>query len=248
MRFARGVVAAAIVAVASGIAGCSQSPATGSVVGDSYKCLSHTIDGTMLDAATPVGEVTGAAAIMLAEATWDDGSPLTLKDDGWFLAGQTDESVLIMRELSADEAGMGGPPGSDHEVIEVSRLEGASNAPDGWYVTADSMCPLTVDLGDLGVPTVTLDPRHMPDSATTDLQLLVTETDCNSGKTADGRVQLVALRETNDAVTVTIGVEQNSGDQTCQGNPATPYTVHLDAPLGDRDLIDGTRGVALAAP
>jgi len=214
-----------------------------------YQCLEHTIDGEVLAAATPVGDLTGEAATMLSEAQHDDGTPLVLDDEeAWYFAGLSDESLLIMRNLDAGEADGYGPPGSDREVIQVSRLEGAPNAADGWYVTAQSVCPLTVDLGSLAVPTVQLDPAHVANADSTELQLLVTETDCNSGQAADGRVKLVSLKETADTVTVTIGVKPRGGNNTCPGNPATPFTVTLDDPLGDRTIIDGTRGLPMTTP
>lgn len=36
------------------------------------------------------------------------------------------------------------------------------------------------------------------------------------------------------------------GEQHCESNPATPYTVELDEPLGQRRLLDG--GVQPPAP
>lgn len=213
-----------------------------------YKCLDHTIDAAVLNAATPVSELTGEAATMVAEAQNDLGEPLTLDPDaGWILAGQGDESLLIMRPFAEGEVVDGGPPNSDHEIIEISRLHGTNVDPNAWYITANSVCPLTIDLGGLSVPSVALDPAHLPDAATTDVQLLVTESDCNSGQDAQGRVKLVSLVETDDSVTVTVGVKPNNGG-TCPSNPATPFTVKLAEPLGERTLIDGTRGKPLEAP
>lgn len=78
--------------------------------------------------------------------------------------------------------------------------------------------------------------------------MLVTEQGCNSGQTADGRVRLVPLLEAEDSVTVTIGVKPPFGDASCQGNPPALFTVELATPLGDRTIIDGTRGAPLTAP
>ena len=230
------------------LAGCSSVPPSFDEA-SSYLCLQHTIDADVLKAATPVADLTGDAATVLAEAQSDDGTPLTLDPNaGWVLAGQEDESLLIIRPLAKGEAEGYGPPGSDHEIIEISRLHGTNTDPSAWYVTGNSVCPLTIDLGGLTVPTVGLDPTHMPSSDTTELNLLVTERECNSGQDADGRVKLVSLDETDDTVTVTIGVMSRGGDQTCPSNPATPFTVKLAAPLGDRTLMDGTRGVKLTSP
>jgi hypothetical protein len=214
-----------------------------------YLCLSHSIDAETLRAAPPIADLTGAAAEMVANAQSDDGTPLDLDASaGWVLAGTGDESLLIMRPLADGEADGYGPPGSDHEIIEISRLHGTNTDPNAWYVTSHSVCPLTIDLGALNVPSVALDPAQSPTAEATELALLVTESECNSGKAADHRVKLVALEETDTTVTVTIGVKARGGYQTCPGNPATPFTVKLDAPLGDRTIVDGTRGVPLTVP
>lgn len=236
-------------AVALATAGCAPTSTVAYDDAATYQCLSHIIDGEVLHAATPVGDLTGDAATMLAQARWDDGQALTLEDeDAWYVAAQSDHGILIMRTLPADEVGLHGPPNSDREILQVSRVEGSTNLADGWYVMANGHCPLTIDLGDLSVPTVELDPAHLPNPASAVLPLLVTESACNSGQSADGRVRLVSLLETEDSVTVTIGVEPQSTEATCPSNPPTPFTVELEAPLGDRTIIDGTRGAPLTAP
>jgi len=243
---AKAAAASGIAVLALALAGCA---GVGSIDGPStYKCLDHTIDAEVLNSATPVSELTGEAATMVAEAQNDLGEPLKLDPDGgWVLAGQGEESLLIMRPFAEGEVVDGGPPNSDHEIIEISRLHGTNTDPNAWYVTGNSVCPLTIDLGGLDVPTVTMDPAHLPGGDSTELQLLVTERECNSGQDAQGRVKLVSLVETEESVTVTIGVKPNNGG-TCPSNPATPFTVKLEAPVGDRTLIDGTRGVPLTAP
>jgi len=246
MRAALGGLAALVALV---VAGCAQLPGGDFDDASTFRCLHWEIDGDVLAAATPVADLTGDAATMLAEAIHDDGAPLILEnEDDWYLVAQDDESILIMRTVAPEEVGLYGPPGSDREVIEVSKFSEATNVADGWYVMGHSFCPLTIDLGGLEVPTVALDPAHAPDPSATELQLLVTERACNSGQPADGRVKLVSLVETEDTVTVTIGVKPRSGDANCPSNPATPFTVTLEEPIGDRTLIDGTRGAPLETP
>ncbi|MFI7705373.1 hypothetical protein [Nonomuraea sp. NPDC049480] len=46
---------------------------------------------------------------------------------------------------------------------------------------------------------------------------------------------MVGLEETDRDVRLVIGVERAPGDfHNCLGNRATPYTVELSRPLGDR--------------
>lgn len=76
------------------------------------------------------------------------------------------------------------------------------------------------------------------DRTSTMIPLLVTERACNSGETAEGRIQ--ALVELSEAgVTVTITVVPRPGAHDCPSNPATPFLLELPEPLGDRALLDG---------
>ncbi|MFW7413886.1 hypothetical protein [Demequina sp. SO4-18] len=216
---------------------------------ETFLCQHLTLDGEVLAEATPVADLTGDAAAMLDAAVRDDGTPLELEDpDAWYLGQLREDGIVIMRPPSAELAAQEDLGSTYREFLEVRRVEGASNIPDGWYVMAGGGCSLTIDLGDLTVPRVELDPANPPTADTTELHLLVTEVGCNSGRPADGRIELVSHTETAAAVTVTLGVEPESGDQTCQGNPPTPFVVTLEEPLGDREVIDGTRGEPVTAP
>lgn len=37
---------------------------------------------------------------------------------------------------------------------------------------------------------------------------------------------------------IELGVERLTGDQTCPGNPEREFTLELEEPIGDRDLVD----------
>ena len=73
----------------------------------------------------------------------------------------------------------------------------------------------------------------------TAIDVLVNEVGCASGKPADGRIATPEITYTENAVVVTIRVVPRSGPQTCPSNPDTPYTLELDEPLGERQLLDG---------
>ena len=91
-----------------------------------------------------------------------------------------------------------------------------------------------------GAATWTLDPA-VPYSATaTEIHVLVDELGCHGFQTAEGRIaQNVEYRV--DAVIVTLAVRQPDGAQTCPGTPPTPYVMHVDQPVGARNLDDGGR-------
>jgi hypothetical protein len=72
-----------------------------------------------------------------------------------------------------------------------------------------------------------------------EIDLLVNERACASGQDAEGRIAPPGVEYRDDAVVVTIRVIPKPGPQTCPSNPDTPYTLTLDEPLGDRELLDG---------
>ena len=85
------------------------------------------------------------------------------------------------------------------------------------------------------------DPREaQPDSDSTELVVLVLENGCASGTSPIGRIADPVVTYDAASVTVAIGVRRPQGDQTCPGNPAVAFTVHLTEPLGTRELLDGS--------
>lgn len=108
-----------------------------------------------------------------------------------------------------------------------------------WAVVESSACTPTLALGQLSAGAITLDPSSSPDPNGKSVPLLVTELDCNSGQNAEGRVEVVRLVETVSTVEIVVGVRRAAvGAASCQGNPPTPFTVHLERPLGDRAVLN----------
>ena len=73
----------------------------------------------------------------------------------------------------------------------------------------------------------------------TRIDVLVHEFACAGGQSAEGRIVPPTIEYQPDAVIITIEVIPKAGPNTCPGNPDTPYTVELDEPLEDRQLLDG---------
>ncbi|MFB9963405.1 hypothetical protein [Sinosporangium siamense] len=181
--------------------------------------------------ASTLGE-NGQAALRGTEVS-PIGDPAT-----WRVIEEGGERVALVRPLD--------PPGKreqgslfTHEVRVIERFgpPDAEGRP-GWHLKKSSRCDLKRVLSGLHDVDITLNPAAAPSG--NGVPLLVTEGECVSGRTADGRIRLVALEETTAEVRVVIGVEPvNDGKpQTCIGNPATPYTLELAAPLGGRKLVN----------
>lgn len=77
------------------------------------------------------------------------------------------------------------------------------------------------------------------DAGTTLFVAMVTERECASGQSSEGRVVGPEINYTDDSVVISFEVRPLGGGQDCQGNPSTRVEVRLDEPLGERLLLDG---------
>jgi hypothetical protein len=172
----------------------------------------------------------------LTEALQRDGWEFDLSPAaGWYVVDETAKGITVLREVEASAEPYVGGDLTDHEVFGVALVD-APNAPLGWYVSTHDFCALRLDLDPLTVPAVALESE--PDPASTELHLLVNERECNSGEDAEGRIEVVRLEESDDRVSIILGVRPRDVPANCPSNPSTPFTITLSAPLGSRELVD----------
>jgi hypothetical protein len=235
-----GFVLSGCAASAGPVPGGSPSP---SIAGKNFLCGGWSIPRAAVESRVPLSAIPPEGRAALEAAVWDDGAPLDLPaEEGWYVAMTTDDLVGVMRDVPVVPDPVSGGIYPDREVRMVEWVADATNLTPGWYVSMSGPCALTVDLGDLSVPAVEL--REPPDPASSQLTLLVTEQSCNSGEDAQGRVEVVSINETDERVSLVLGVRPRDGMMTCPSHPATPFTVTLAKPVGNRELLD----VGLAEP
>jgi hypothetical protein len=226
----------AILAVIATLAGCANGSRPGvSASSDVYDCMGTPIPAGTLTAPRPATELDadGHAAL--------DGLEVPPIDpEEWAIVATDPKEVVLLREL-AEPDDHGGGDVRTHERLVITLVD-ATNVPSSpaWMLSAFGSCALTVSDTGGGSATVTLDPAEPLSPSSTAVALLVTETACNSGEDAEGRVEVASLRESGSAVEVVIAVAPRGGAQDCQSNPPTPFTVELDAPLGERLLLDAS--------
>lgn len=236
------LLAAAVTSTAFVATACT--PPTPSAVGatpedqsDLLLCQGNEVPREALEDPKPASELSADAAPAL------DGRDVSNFEPGeWMIAHESSDRVMLMNELvSPRDYGGGDIREYEYIVISTDSMEAQVTGEPAWAVVESSACSPTLDLGELSVPSITLDPSSPSTPESDRLALLVTETDCNSGRTAAGRVEVVDLAETESTIEVVIGIRA-SGEReaTCQGNPATPFTVDLERPLGDRVLLNAT--------
>ncbi|WP_445441917.1 hypothetical protein [Clavibacter sp. km1a] len=236
------VLLSVVTALAGGVVVVGEGHRMGWFGVGGYDCDGRAVSQAAYDERRPASDLDeGTRAGFLEVMQRDhDVADLSAKG-GWFVVAEAPARVMIMRELDDPHELENGEIVPDHEVLGIVR---AASSTSGWDRETSSPCPLRRDLGRFSAPTVTFDSVPDPDSMVLELQ--VWEHACNSGEDAAGRVEIVALREFEDRVEVGIGVRPDSGRGfvTCQSNPATPFAVALEAPLGTRRIID----VGLAKP
>jgi hypothetical protein len=201
----------------TGLIGCwGQAPGFSPQVLESAKADAETAD-------------TGPAAALRADLAQEPDMPAS----GWVIVSESDSEVMfIAREAT----------GTDYAEVNVQRgtsLSGAVGA-DGWQVAGSGGCQLmAVPPAGYGPATWGLDPSVPYSASATQVSVMVQELACDSGQSAEGRIA-AHVDYSATAVTVTVFVRSLSGAQTCPLVLNTPpYVLHLDQPVGSRDLLDG---------
>lgn len=220
--------------VAETVPGSQASDDTGPVVEDAQQveCRGISFDLAELSEAPSVSSLPEGPA----GAVDDMGAPAFDPSLDWKVVSESDERVDLVRELE-QPLDNGQDETYTHEGRTLTLITGAPNVPDGWMKTSAGECTLRVPTdGDLKVADLSL--ANVPSPATTTVDLLVRERACASGEPADGRIEVIELVETAEQVRLRVGVKRQDGDQSCQGNPPTPFTVELSAPLGEREIVD----------
>ena len=229
------VATAAIVATlfprpSTTVATSPTAPAPVPPLPDEYLCGDTPIPIAALEArqAPDTLDEDALAALAVPEAAQLMNDP-----DDWIVVSRTPDEVMLLTDvMHAQWMLVEFAPIPTHEILTVFRSDGA------WHYGRWEPCTLAQEHDGLAVAGVGLDPEHPPTPESTRLHLLVMERACNSGQDARGRIELISLEETADAVSLSIGIRPRGGAADCQGNPPTPFTVELSGPLGDRVLRD----------
>ncbi len=150
----------------------------------------------------------------------------TLPEDGWIRVVETADTVMFVAR---------GGAGMAWSMVKFQLRDGV------WQADAYGQCrlqPAIPDGTNLAVFRVAPDAELGPEA--TDVPLLVTETACNSGEDARGRIRVLDIIPAGGTVTILLGIVPRPGGHECPSNPETPFSLELPEPLGDRVLLDGS--------
>ena len=154
-------------------------------------------------------------------STFEDAEPIR-----WFVVDQSDGDLILFGRGTGPDGG----PAYVHARFEQQ---------DGqWRARSWGGCDIVVTAPGFGVATFQLDPDHPPDAGSASLHVRATERACAGGRPPTGREIVPVVVETETSVDITILVESPRGSQTCPSNPAFPFAVELEAPLGTRIIRD----------
>ena len=159
--------------------------------------------------------------------------------DQWSILHESEDSMLLVASDgdSGEEAQVG------FMTIELR--------DDAWQWAGSSLmesCPLYRPVPEgFGEVEWRLDPEgDEPGPKATRIDVLASERACASSRPMGDRVVGPEVGETDESVMISFVVRPLAGDQTCPSNPQMAFTIELESPLGDREVIDGRQlGVTL---
>lgn len=177
------------------------------------------------------GEVRAAFANLLQEAPMD--APEAIREHGFedvpyvVLAGDDEEAVVGVGEWSVDGPGAGG------DYVQLQRKDA------DLHVTSWGDCrDLSVALPEGRAQVEVSAPKGGVDPAATEVTVLVNERQCSSARDPRPHLDEPVISEHDDRVLVTMSSQAIVGGAHCMGTAPVPVTLHLDEPLGDRELYD----------
>lgn len=177
-------------------------------------------------------EVRAAFTRVLEEAPMD--APEEIRDEG------PEDAAYITLAAGDGEYTLGTGtwttqgPANGAQVVRLDRQGDGTLRVTGW-----GGCDLRVAIPEGRSPVGISAPPGRVEGGVTDPVVMVTEQECTSGRDPRpflGEPQVVA---DDERVLVTMTSEALRAAATCQGNPSVPVTLHLDEPIGDRELLDG---------
>lgn len=148
-------------------------------------------------------------------------------------------SILLVLAWSSLAAACGSDADSSAALPSPSVGPPATTVPTPVGSAAIELPPATFDApGDAAV--WKLESAIDVVASSTTFTALVNRLGCSGGVTGDVLEPLIEVGETEVVVTFFVAALDSDLEQTCPGNDEVRYTVNLDEPIGQRQLLDGS--------
>jgi hypothetical protein len=145
-----------------------------------------------------------------------------LPEDGWTVVSESDSTTTLLA-----------PQDGRFGFASVSfDKEGDVWDPAGW----GDCTPRLARLGKSVLRWAFTENSHPPQPDATELALLVTEVECSSGRKLDGLIE-ADVEYGEDRIEVVLTAPGGIGGN-CIGTAPTEYTLELDEPVGQREVVD----------
>lgn len=230
----------------------AELPLPQTVVCDGRGYLDVTFDvGALLNPrpATDLGPAAAAAVTRQDLGPNARGMAFSLLPEDWIVGEERADRVVLLRPQSPEKIDYIMPP-ADYEMrlFLIDPVKPADLSQ--WYPTFENTCAFDVPLRDDATnPVIALADDNNPGNPYVDIW--VSDMACRSGLSAEGRIEIVRLREFADRIELAIATVPPSPHPlaaTCQGVAPTRYRVALASPLGERAVIDLSRVPAQNVP
>ena len=228
-----------LVALFLAVAACAQDPDPGPRGGDLGGGGPSAADLFVTCGAARFSSLPPDTSSLPSFTSWDDVDLRDLGGEGpYFEEFVSSYDWVVVDEGAAAQVlfGEGRRPDQDPPHASATLEQRDTWVPVGW-----GQCRMEVHADGWGNARFRLDPEATPSPDDDRIAVLATEMACTGGRPPGDREVLgVVVDETAEAISVVILVEPPSGAQSCPGNPPFPYEIRLDAPLGDRTILDGS--------
>lgn len=148
-----------------------------------------------------------------------------LPEDGWTVVSGDGRTTTLLAPLH------------DSFASATFVKEGQGWQPAGW----GDCTPRLVQEDKSVLRWAFTDGSHPPDPDSTELEVLVTEVQCSSGRDIEGLIEPRVVYEETRIEVMLLAPDLSTGKNeayTCLGTPPTEYTLELEEPVGDREVID----------
>ncbi len=250
------VTSATIAAIALLLTACGAGGATGPDHAEpdaslepaaSFRCGAYEVTSETLADPTPASELEGSWFELMRGGQAGLFKEILEHPEDWSVLEEDERKLALFGSM--DMAGRGWTVedrilGYDHELYSIvlrsdDNLAMPLKEGTNWDIDGITGCRLATDPG---LPAVSLDPAHPVDEQSDELHLLVIDHDCGGDTDMPERIEVRRLEQRPHEVGLLIGAEPlPPGSYTCQGFPPTPYVLQLDAPIGERAILDLSR-------